>query len=114
MLERKTPLRRRPKGKGNQGEREVVDILHAHGWTGARRNFGSGSQGGGDITGLPGVNVEVKRCETVRIWDWIAQSENDARPTDIGLVVFRRNRSQWYAVLPLDELLPLLALRERG
>jgi hypothetical protein len=114
-LERRKPLRAKPRGKGNGGEREVIDILKAHGWTGARRNFQSGGQGGGDITGGPGdVNIEVKRQERCSIWAWIEQSEGDARPTDVPLVVFRRNRSNWYACLPLEELLPLLALRERA
>ena len=119
MLERKKPLRAakplraRPRGKGNAGEREVVDMFRARGWTGAYRNFGSGSQGGGDIIGGPiGVHVEVKRQERCSIWEWIAQAEAEARPTDIPLVLFRRNRCGWYAVLPADELLALLQLRE--
>ena len=114
-LERRTPLRAKPRSKGNRAEREVIDILKAHGWTGARRNFQSGGQGGGDVIGGPeGCNVEVKHREACRIWDWIAQSEADARPTELPLVVFRRNRSGWYACLPLEELLPLLAMRERS
>lgn len=114
-LERRTPLRAQPRSKGNQAEREIIDILKAHGWAGARRNFQSGGQGGGDIIGGPaGCNVEVKHRERCSIWEWIAQSEADAQPTDIPLVFFRRNRCGWYALLPLEELLPLLALRERG
>lgn len=114
-LRRDKPLRPRPRGKGARGEREIIDIFKAHGWKEARRNFGSGSQGGGDITGGPaGTNVEVKFRETTAIWQWIEQSEHDARPTDVPLVIFRRSRSQWYAVIPLEELLPLLALREKG
>lgn len=115
MLERRTPLRAKPRSKGNRAELEVITILKAHGWTGARRNWQSGGQGGGDIIGGPeGCNVEVKHQEACRIWEWIAQSAGDARPTDIPLVVFRRNRSGWYACLPLEELLPLLMLREKG
>jgi hypothetical protein len=114
-LERRKPLRAQPRSKGNRAEREVIDILRAHGWTGARRNFQSGGQGGGDVIGGPdGFNVEVKHRERCSIWEWIAQSEADARPTETGLVVFRRNRSPWYACLPLEELLALIALRERG
>jgi Holliday junction resolvase len=41
-LERRTPLRSRPKGKGNGGEREIVDMLHRFGWKYARRNLASG------------------------------------------------------------------------
>jgi hypothetical protein len=94
--------------KGGSAEREVVAILHAHGFYRARRNFQSGGQGGGDITGVPGVHLEVKRQERVCIWDWIAQAEHDARPTDVAAVVFRRSRSGWYAVVGFEDLLGLL------
>lgn len=107
------PLRAAPRGKGNRAEREVIDMLHAYGWTSAYRNFGSGSQGGGDIIGGPGdTHLEVKHREACRIWEWIAQAEDEARPTDLPVVVFRRNRSQWYAAIPADELFALLKLRE--
>lgn len=114
-LQRRTPLRAQPKGKGNRAEREVVDTLRAMGWTSARRNFGSGSQGGGDIVGGPAdVHLECKHHERCSIWEWISQAEGDARPTDLPVVVFRRNRSQWMACIPADELFALLKLRESG
>lgn len=114
-LERKTPLRAKPRSKGNRAEREVIDILHASGWTGAYRNFQSGGQGGGDILrGPEGVHLEVKHRERCAIWEWILQAESEARPTDMPCVIFRRNRSGWYATVPLDELLALLRLREQG
>lgn len=112
-LERRKPLRAKPRSKGSRAEREVIDMCHRHGWTGAYRNFQSGGQGGGDIIGgPPDVHVEVKRCERAEIWKWIAQAEGDCRPTDISVVVFRRNRSQWYACVPAEELMALLKLRE--
>lgn len=102
--------------KGNEAENEIVTLLHAHGWDRAHRNFDSGSAGGGDIArGPAGVHLESKRCERAEIWAWLAQAEKDtADNPDIPVVAFRRNRSGWYACLPLDELLPLFALRERA
>lgn len=114
-LQRRTPLRAQPRSKGNRAEREIIDLLRALGWTGARRNFQSGGQGGGDVIGGPAdVHLEVKHRERAEIWTWIQQAEDEARPTDLPLVAFRRNRSQWYAAVPLEELLALLALRERA
>lgn len=120
-LQRRTPLRAKkrivskPKGKGNRGEAEVIEILKAHGWSGARRNFASGGYGGSDTVGGPeGCAIEVKRCERAEIWKWIAQCVAAARPTEIPIVVFRRSHSDWQACLPLEDLLPLLALREKG
>jgi hypothetical protein len=112
-LTRRKPLRAQPRGKGNRGEREIVDMLHARGWVHARRNWMSGGAGGGDIIeGPPGTSIEVKYCEAARIWDWLTQAESAARPTDLPLLFFRRNRSRWYVALDADELLALLQLRE--
>lgn len=112
-LQRRTPLRAQPRSKGNRAEREIIDMLHAFGWKGARRNFQSGGQGGGDVINGPAdVHVEVKHRERCAIWEWIAQAEGEARPTDTPAVFFRRNRSQWYAAVPADEYLALLRLRE--
>jgi hypothetical protein len=89
-------------------------MFRALGWA-ARRNFGSGSQGGGDIIGGPqGIHVEVKRRERCEIWSWIAQAAAEARPTDMPAVFFRRNRSQWYVAVPADEFLALVKFREQA
>jgi hypothetical protein len=98
--------------KGGQGEREVVELCHEAGFEHARRNFQSGGKGGGDIVNVGDTHLEVKRCETVKVWQWICQAEAEARPTDVPVVAFRRSRSGWYGVLPLEDLLPLLKLRE--
>jgi hypothetical protein len=112
MLERRKPLRAQPRSKGNRAEREVIDMLKARGWN-ARRNFQSGGQGGGDVIGgPPDVHIEVKHRERAAIYEWLAQAEGECRPTDLPVVFFRRNRCGWYAVLPADELLALLQLRE--
>lgn len=52
----------RSRRKGARGELEVLELLRAHGWTRAHRNFASGSAGGGDVTAGPaGVVLEIKR-----------------------------------------------------
>jgi len=98
--------------RGARGEQEVVELLKAHGWTQARRNFGSGSQGGGDITGVPGVCIEVKLQEALNIWKALEQVHRAAQPTELPVVAFRRNNVGWYAAVPLDEFLALLKLLE--
>lgn len=103
-LRRRTPLRAKPRAKGNRGELAVRDMLRATGWHSATRNWQSGGQGGGDlIHGPADVHVEVKWCERCDLPDWLRQAEREARPTDIPLVALRDNRHQWHAVLPFDE-----------
>jgi len=112
-LTRKTPLSPRPKSKGNRFERAIVDMLRANGWPHARRNFQSGGQGGSDIVDGPAdAAIECKHQERLNIWACLAQCEAAARPTDLPILAFKRNGSQVYACVPLDELLALLKMRE--
>lgn len=114
-LERKTPLGRKPRAKGNRGELSLIKLFHAYGWKQARRNWMSGGQGGGDvINGPKDCNHEAKHQERCSIWAWIAQSEAAARPSETPIVWFKRNRSRWYACLPAEDLLEMLQLRECG
>ena len=107
-LRRRKPLRAKPRSKGNRAEREVIDILAEHGYA-ARRNFQSGGQGGGDIIGGPeGFHLEVKHRERASIWEWLEQADSERRPTETPAVIFRRNRSAWYAAIPLEDLLGLI------
>jgi Holliday junction resolvase len=108
--------------KGAAGELEVVHILQDHGWKRARRTHDGREQSlRGDIANGPeGIHLEIKRAERCSIWDWWEQANLDS----VGLVpheesnfktpvvAFRRSRSPWLALIELDELLPLLKLRE--
>jgi hypothetical protein len=106
---------RRSRRRGARGELEVVDILRAHGWTGARRNFESQGQKGGDITGGPAdVHWEVKRVEKLQLRKAWAQAVANGRPTDMRAVAHRCNGEPWLVTVELVELLELLAFRERA
>jgi Holliday junction resolvase len=99
--------------KGASGERVIVELCRAHGWTGARRNFGSGSQGGGDITGGPqGVLLESKFCERLNVLAAFRQAEAAALPGEVPVVAHKTSRGPLLATLPLDDLLVLLRFRE--
>ncbi len=111
MTLKRTPLKRNPKAprsKGGRGEREVVELLKAKGWTEAHRNFASGGYGGADIVNVPGYAFEVKFHERTSIWPWIEQVKEAASPTETPIVAFRRSRSEWMACLPLEDLLALM------
>ena len=103
----------RSRNKGARGEREIVDILHAHGWPRATRNFASGGTGNGDIANGPaGTAIEIKYQERLNVPAALDQLMADAHPTDLPLLVHRPSRHPWMVTLALDELLPLLKLRE--
>lgn len=106
----------RERNKGARGELEIVHILHAHGWKNARRTHdGREQKARGDIANGPeGVHLEVKRQEKLNVPKAVAQAAADANPLLIPVVVHRPSRAEWMATLPLDELLPLLKLREQA
>ena len=91
--------------KGKRGEREVAKILRDHGYNDARRGvqFHGGPESP-DVTGLPGVHIEVKRTEICKAYDFLAQSIFDAGE-DIPIVVHRQNGRPWIVIMSLEDFL---------
>jgi hypothetical protein len=102
--------------KGAAGELEVIRALHRYGWGFAERTSNGRHQGlRGDVMyGPAGVHLEIKRQERLNVPAALDQATADAKGTDVPIVVHRPSRHEWMATLPLEELLPLLALREFG
>lgn len=94
--------------KGADGERELARIMAGYGYElqrGGSLSFGEVP----DLTGLPGVHIEVKRCEQLRLAEWMAQAERDANRFQDGApaVFFRRSRSPWLVVMKLEDWVKL-------
>ena len=90
--------------KGRGGELELSRILQGHGYdveAGRALSYGEVS----DLSGLPGVHIECKRAETLRLSEWMDQAERDALRFEDGLptVFFRRARSPWCVVMKLED-----------
>lgn len=105
----------RERRKGAAGELEVVHALHAAGWGFAERTSRGVAQGGvSDIArGPAGCAIEVKRQEKLNVPKALDQLTADAGLL-IPVLIHRPSRHPWMATLPLEELLPLLALKEFG
>jgi Holliday junction resolvase len=102
--------------KGARGEREIVQIFHRYGWGFAERTSnGREQKGKNDIANGPkGCAFEVKRVQKLSVPKALDQLARDSDPADIPILIHRPNRHEWMATMPLEELLPLLALREFG
>jgi Holliday junction resolvase len=91
--------------KGCQGEREAAAEL--------RRLFGveayRGRQyhGGPDApdvrVAIPGIHVEVKRAESLRLYPSLYQAIADAGDR-VAMVLYRANRQPWVVILRLEDL----------
>ncbi len=56
-------------------------------------------------------DTEAKNTERLNVWAALKQATANAGEGRIPLLVFRRNRSETYAALPLADLLPLITPR---
>lgn len=100
------------KAKGSQGEREIAKILRDHGFDARRGVQYCGYNGDADVIGLPGYHLEVKRVEKLNIDKAYEQSERDAKPHEVPLVVYRKNRTKWKVVIDLEDFLKLITQKE--
>ena len=58
-----------------------------------------------DITGLPGIHIEVKRVEKLNVCEAMEQSIRDSERMDDGMPVLfhRRNRKPWLVTMRLED-----------
>lgn len=107
---------KRSRRKGSTGELEVAAVFQAVGFDARRTPNSGGLSWRGDVQGVPGYVLEVKRCETLAVPSWVRQAHAAARAGEVPVVAFRRSRAgvdplgRWHAILPLEELARLLAL----
>lgn len=100
--------------KGRRAELELARILQGYGYDvepGRALNFGEEP----DLCGLPGIHIECKRAEHLRLSEWLAQAERDAQRFGDGApaVFFRRSRDPWAVVMRLTDWLSLYAAANR-
>lgn len=94
------------KTKGKTGEREVARILREHGFDTKRGVQYHGGPDSPDVVGLPGIHIEVKRCEKLSLYEAMAQAKGDCC-TNKPIVVHRRNNCEWLVIQPLEDWIEL-------
>ena len=99
--------------KGKRGERELAGILREYGYDAKRGVQYHGGPESPDVTGLPGIHIEVKRAERLSLYDALAQSMADAG-NDMPIVVHRKNNSRWVVIQPLEDWIKLYKEWECG
>lgn len=103
---------RASRDKGKRGEREAALLLQDHGFEAVRAQQFKGGVGSADVAcpGLErlGLHIEVKNMAKCALPAWLAQAEADAGPVKEPLVLWKKPRDRWIAILPADTLLALL------
>ena len=93
------------RNKGAVGERELAKFFRDHGIEARRgQQFAGGTDSPDVIAELPGFHIECKRVEQGNLYTWLAQAQRDAG-NKIPVVVHRRSRRDWVAILPLSDFL---------
>ncbi len=99
------------RAKGTAAETAVVRYLQEQGFVHAERRALHGTHDKGDITGIPGVVIEVKNHAKLTLAEWVKELEQEMKnaKADFGFVVAKKkgttNPAEWYAVMPLKVLL---------
>lgn len=94
--------------KGRTAELELSRILQSYGYpveAGRSQSYGEEP----DLSGLPGIHIEVKRRENVNLSAALAQTRRDAERFGEGLpaVFHRRNREPWRVTMELPDWMQL-------
>ena len=100
--------------KGKRGERELAKRLREYGYECRRGQQYSGAAGDADVTGLPGIHIEVKRTESLRLYDALSQAKADAREGELPAVMHRKNNCEWVAIMPLWAFMEIYREWEAG
>jgi hypothetical protein len=95
------------KQKGTSTETLVVNYLREQGWPFCERRALSGNLDKGDIAGMPGIAVEVKYGNTLKIGPWLTETgiERLNAGADHGILVVKpfgvgeKNVGSFYAVM---------------
>ena len=107
------------KRKGAAFERKLASIFRDYGYKDARRtaqycgNTGDAS----DVVGLPGLHIEAKHCEQMRLYEWIAQAKRDAEAGGKGklpAVFHKKNHAEILVTMTLDDFMNLYREWEAG
>jgi hypothetical protein len=90
--------------KGASAERELSKLLGDRLGITLQRNLDQWRAGGFDLTGLPGVALEVKRCEQLQLNQWWRQALTQAGGDNLPVLAYRQSRKAWHFVVPLSWL----------
>ncbi|MGH8792628.1 MAG: hypothetical protein ACRDXX_08285 [Stackebrandtia sp.] len=112
------PVSQSRRRRGAASQRLVAQTLAADGWPYAE-SVGAGEHGR-DITGTPGLSVEVKARRGLNLGAWLAQAVAQADDGEIPVLVVRLDGQgpasvdEWPAVLPFAVLRKILRLAGWG
>jgi hypothetical protein len=71
----------------------------------SRPSLEKGGPDSPDVCGVPGLQVECKRVETLRLYPALDQATRDAGAGDVPVVFHRTSRQPWVVILSAEDFL---------
>ena len=98
------------RAKGASFERTLASKLREYGYDCRRGQQYCGANGDADVVGLPGIHIEAKACEQMRLYDWMSQAKRDSEGTGrLPAVFHKKNYAEILVTMRLDDFMILYA-----
>lgn len=94
--------------KGKRGERELAGKLREYGFDCRRGQQYCGASGDADVIGIDGIHIECKRTERLQLYEALEQAVRDSREGEKPVVMHRKNKCEWVAILRLEDFCEIL------
>ena len=108
----------RSKDKGARFERLLASKFREHGYDARRTAQYCGNTGdASDVVGLPGIHIEAKHQEAMRLYEWISQAVRDAEAGGEGripIVFHKKNNAEILVTLRFDDFMNIYREWEAG
>lgn len=97
------------KQKGARFERHLASKFREYGYEARRTAQYCGNTGeASDVVGLPGIHIEAKHQETMRLYEWISQAKRDAAGTGrLPAVFHKKNNAEILVTMSFDDWMQL-------
>lgn len=106
------------KQKGARFERLLASRFRDEGYDARRTAQYCGNTGdASDVVGLPGIHVEAKHAEQMRLYDWIARAKRDAEAgggNSLPAVFHKKNHAEILVTMTLPDWFCLYREFEAG
>ena len=104
--------------KGKRFERSLASRFREYGYDARRTAQYCGNTGdASDVVGLPGIHVEAKHVEAMRLYEWMAQAIRDAEAGGKGnlpAVFHKKNNADILVTMRLEDWFHLYREFEAG
>ena len=104
------------KQKGARFERHLASLFREYGYDARRTAQYCGNTGdASDVVGLPGLHIEAKHQEQMRLYEWMSQAKRDSEGTGKLPVVFhKKNNAEILVTMTLNNWFNLYREFEAG